>query len=50
MHFFDLRKNMKAQWEAREFATKVLSEAKEWAPLTFDGYEQYINNNSLRAP
>jgi thymidylate synthase (FAD) len=50
MHFFDLRKNMKAQWEAREFATEVLSEAKEWAPLTFDGYEQYINNNSLRAP
>ena len=50
MHFFDLRHNMKAQWEAREFASQVLDEAKEWAPLTFDGYEQYINNNSLRAP
>jgi thymidylate synthase (FAD) len=50
MHFFDLRKNMKAQWEAREFATQVLEECEKWAPLTFDGYEQYINNNSLRAP
>ena len=50
MHFFDLRKNMKAQWEAREFATQVLDECLEWAPLTFEGYEEYINNNSLRAP
>jgi thymidylate synthase (FAD) len=50
MHFFDLRKNMKSQWEAREFATQVLDEASEWAPLTFEAYEQYTNNNSLRAP
>jgi thymidylate synthase (FAD) len=50
MHFFDLRKNMKAQWEAREFATQVLDEASEWAPLTFEAYEEYTNNNSLRAP
>lgn len=50
MHFFDLRHNMKAQWEAREFAGQVLDECEEWAPLTFDGYSEYINNNSLRAP
>jgi thymidylate synthase (FAD) len=50
MHFFDLRKNAKAQWEAREFAQKVLEEVKEVAPLTFHGYEKHINNNSLRAP
>lgn len=50
MHFFDLRKNMKAQWEAREFATQVLDACQEWAPLTFEGYEDYLNNNSLRAP
>lgn len=50
MHFFDLRNNMKAQWEAREFASQVLDECLSWAPLTFEGYEEYINNNSLRAP
>ncbi|QRD99676.1 FAD-dependent thymidylate synthase [Halorubrum virus VOLN27B] len=50
MHLFDLRRSMKAQWEAREFAVKVLDECKEWAPLTFDAYEKYLNNNSLRAP
>jgi thymidylate synthase (FAD) len=50
MHFFDLRKNMKAQWEARELATQVLDECMDWAPLTFEGYEKYINHNSLRAP
>lgn len=50
MHFFDLRKNMKAQWEAREFATQVLNECEDWAPLTFAAYEEYTNNNSLRAP
>jgi thymidylate synthase, flavin-dependent len=50
MHFFDLRKNMKAQWEAREFATQVLNAAEQWAPLTFEAYEEFTNNNSLRAP
>lgn len=50
MHFFDLRHNMKAQWEAREFAGQVLDECEKWAPLTFEGYGKYINNNSLRAP
>lgn len=50
MHFFDLRHNMKAQWEAREFAGQVLEACERWAPLTFEGYEEYINNNSLRAP
>jgi thymidylate synthase (FAD) len=50
MHFFDLRHNMKAQWEIRELAGLVLEECEEWAPLTFNGYEKHINNNSLRAP
>jgi thymidylate synthase (FAD) len=50
MHFFDLRKNMKAQWEAREFATQVLDECKEWSPLVFNAYEEHLNNNSIRAP
>ncbi|UBF21813.1 thymidylate synthase [Halorubrum virus HSTV-3] len=50
MHFFDLRKNMKAQWEAREFATQVLDECKEWSPLVFTAYEEVTNNNSIIAP
>ncbi|UBF19122.1 thymidylate synthase [Halorubrum phage HRTV-17] len=50
MHFFDLRKNMKAQWEAREFATKVLDECMEWSPLVFSAYEEVTNNNSIIAP
>ena len=50
MHLFDLRNNMKSQWEAREFAGQVLDEVESWAPLTFEGYEEYVNNNSLRAP
>jgi thymidylate synthase (FAD) len=50
MHFFDLRNNAKAQWEAQEFAQQVLAECEEWAPLTFEKYEKHINNNSLRAP
>lgn len=50
MHFFDLRNNQKAQWEARDFASRLLELVKEEAPLTFKGYEKYLNNNSLRAP
>jgi len=50
MHFFDLRNSGSAQWEAREFAKMVLDECIEWAPLIFEGYEEYINHNSLRAP
>jgi len=50
MHVFDLRDNTKAQPETQKFARMVREAVKEWAPLTFDGYEQYINNNSLRAP
>lgn len=50
MHFQDLRNSGAAQWEAREFAQQVLDECEEWAPLTFNGYKEYINHNSLRAP
>jgi thymidylate synthase (FAD) len=50
MHFFDLRNNAKAQPEAEAFAKGVLSECYDWAPETFEGYEEKLNNNSLRAP
>lgn len=50
MHFFDLRNNAKAQPEAEAFAKAVLSECYDWAPITFEQYEEKLNNNSLRAP
>ncbi|UBF22191.1 thymidylate synthase [Halorubrum virus HRTV-2] len=50
MHFFDLRNNTKAQPETQEFAEQVLDLCHEWSPLTFEGYEAHLNNNSLRAP
>ena len=50
MHFFDLRNNTKAQPETQRFARKVLDECFEWAPRTFEAYEEHLNNNSLRAP
>lgn len=50
MHFLDLRNNAKAQWEAQDFAQRILGEAEEWAPKTFSAYDRKLNNNSLRAP
>lgn len=50
MHLMDLRKNKKAQWEAQEFASKVSNELMDYAPATFQAYEDKTNNNSLRAP
>jgi thymidylate synthase (FAD) len=50
MHLIDLRLNGKAQWEIRELSKKILDEAYEWAPLTFEAYEKHARNNSLLAP
>jgi thymidylate synthase (FAD) len=50
MHMIDLRLNGKAQWEIRELAEKVLTAAYEWAPLTFEAYENHTRNNSLLSP
>lgn len=50
MHMIDLRDNAKSQWEAQEFAKKVSDELFEYAPKTFQAYEDKTNSNSLRAP
>lgn len=50
MNVLDLRENAAAQWEAQEFAEKVHRELKEYAPKTFEAYEDKTNNNSLRSP
>lgn len=49
-HFLDLRENQKAQWEARDFAQKLSAVASDWAPKSFEAYDEKTNNNSLRAP
>jgi thymidylate synthase (FAD) len=50
MHMIDLRDNMKAQWEAQQFAKLVSEKLHDHAPATFEAYEEKTNNNSLRAP
>jgi thymidylate synthase (FAD) len=49
-HFLDLRDNGKAQWEAQQFAKKIGDVASDWAPKSFQAYDEKTNNNSLRAP
>jgi thymidylate synthase (FAD) len=50
MHMIDLRDNAKAQSEAQRFAKKVSAELHDYAPATFEAYDEKTNNNSLRAP
>jgi thymidylate synthase (FAD) len=50
MHMIDLRNNAKAQSEAQRFAKKVSAELHDYAPATFEAYDEKTNNNSLRAP
>lgn len=50
MHFLDLRLNMKAHPEARQFAAEVSSIFENWAPASYTAYDECTNNNSLRAP
>lgn len=50
MHLLDLRKNKKAQWEAQNFSKLIYKELMDYAPRTFQSYEDKTNNNSLRAP
>ncbi len=50
MHLFDIRDNQKAQWEAQDFASMVADLMEEYAPITAEMYDRFVNNNSLRAP
>jgi thymidylate synthase (FAD) len=49
MHLIDMRHAGDAQWEAQEFAKQVLDEAREWAPITFEMYEEYAKGSSKKA-
>lgn len=50
MHIIDMRAAGDAQWEAIDFAEQVLEEAHEWAPLTFELYEEHARGASKKAP
>lgn len=50
MHMIDLRDNAKAQWEAQNFAKLVTKQLENYAPATFEAYDEKTNGNSLRAP
>lgn len=50
MHLMDLRNSGAAQWEARDFSQLMYDELKDYAPKTFQAYEDKTSKNSLRAP
>jgi Predicted alternative thymidylate synthase len=50
MHFIDMRHAGDAQWEIRHLAERVLEECKEWAPTTFEVYEEHAKGASKKAP
>ncbi len=50
MHLIDMRLAGDAQHEIRDLAGRVLEEAKDWAPITFELYEEHAKGASKKAP
>jgi thymidylate synthase (FAD) len=48
MHVADMRAAADAQWEIRGMTEDVLDLAAEWAPLTFEFYEEKMKNRKNR--
>jgi len=48
MHVADMRAAADSQWEIREMTEKVLDEAAEWCPITFEYYEEHMKNRKNR--
>jgi thymidylate synthase (FAD) len=44
LHLLDMRKKANAQWEIRELSEALLDELFEWAPYTFNYYEEHGPN------
>jgi thymidylate synthase (FAD) len=40
MHVFNLRQKASSQWEIRQLSNELAEELKEWAPYTFNWYEE----------
>lgn len=50
MHVVDMRVAGDAQGEIRELGSLILEELHEWAPKTFELYENYARGSSKKAP
>lgn len=50
MHVADMRNAGDSQWEIRELTKKLLEEAHDWAPITFEMYEKHMKGESKKAP
>jgi thymidylate synthase (FAD) len=48
MHVADMRAAADSQWEIREMTERVLEEAAEWCPITFEYYEEHMKNRKNR--
>ncbi|MFB6093696.1 MAG: FAD-dependent thymidylate synthase [Halanaeroarchaeum sp.] len=48
MHVADMRAAADAQWEVRQMTEEVLDLAAEWAPITFEYYEEHMRNRKNR--
>ena len=48
MHVGDMRAAADAQWEIREMTEDILDLAAEWAPITFEYYDEHMKNRKNR--
>ncbi|MFB6153573.1 MAG: FAD-dependent thymidylate synthase [Halodesulfurarchaeum sp.] len=48
MHVADMRAAADAQWEVRQMTEEILSLAEEWAPITFEYYNEHMRNRKNR--
>ena len=48
MHVGDMRAAADAQWEIRGMTEQILDLAEEWAPITFEYYEEEMKNRKNR--
>jgi thymidylate synthase (FAD) len=48
MHVGDMRAAADAQWEIREMTEQILDLAAEWAPITFEHYNEHMKNRKNR--
>ncbi|MFB6124881.1 MAG: FAD-dependent thymidylate synthase [Halanaeroarchaeum sp.] len=48
MHVADMRAAADAQWEVRQMTEKILDLADDWAPITFEYYDEHMKNRKNR--
>jgi thymidylate synthase (FAD) len=48
MHVADMRAAADAQWEVREMTEDILDLAADWAPITFEYYNEHMRNRKNR--